>query len=208
MGRPLLRLKDSGCPPFSHQSPTFLFKESSKSRQLVTSNALETLLVRNIYHSILPGTCALQWLPGPLPVSSALGLIATCLPYMALPASVVGRRSVCHIWIGNGRFQSFLRWTTTFCWQKRKKVFKNCKLTSKIIMTLPSIRQIDWFEDHLLYRASSGRIASVFFHFLLFLRPTGGVKHSDSYLVETGMLSAKKALRWIEGSILSNSRNF
>ena len=28
-----------------------------------------------------------------------------------------------------------------------------------------------------------------------FLRPAGGVKHSDSDLVETGMLSAKKALR-------------
>ena len=27
------------------------------------------------------------------------------------------------------------------------------------------------------------------------LRPAGGVKHSDSGLVETGMLSAKKALR-------------
>ena len=27
------------------------------------------------------------------------------------------------------------------------------------------------------------------------LRPAGGVKHSDSDLVETGMLSAKKALR-------------
>ena len=40
------------------------------------------------------------------------------------------------------------------------------------------------------------------------LRPAGGVKHSDSDLVETGMLSAKKALRWIEGSIFSNSRKF
>ena len=40
------------------------------------------------------------------------------------------------------------------------------------------------------------------------LRPEGGVKHPDSDLVETGMLSAKKALRWIEGSILSNSRKF
>ena len=40
------------------------------------------------------------------------------------------------------------------------------------------------------------------------LRPAGGVKHSDSDLVETRMLSAKKALRWIEGSILSNSRKF
>ena len=40
------------------------------------------------------------------------------------------------------------------------------------------------------------------------LRPTGGVKHSDSDSVETGMLSAKKALRWIEGNILSNSRKF
>ena len=38
------------------------------------------------------------------------------------------------------------------------------------------------------------------------LRPAGGVKHSDSDLVETRMLSAKKALRWIESSILSNSR--
>ena len=40
-------------------------------------------------------------------------------------------------------------------------------------------------------------------HFLSFeqklslkhLRPAGGVKHSESDLVETGMLSAKKALR-------------
>ena len=40
------------------------------------------------------------------------------------------------------------------------------------------------------------------------LRPAGGVKHRDSDLVETGMLSAKKALRWIEGSILINSRKF
>ena len=40
------------------------------------------------------------------------------------------------------------------------------------------------------------------------LRPAGGVKHSDSELFETRMLSAKKALRWIEGSILSNSRKF
>ena len=40
------------------------------------------------------------------------------------------------------------------------------------------------------------------------LRPAGGVKHSDSDLVETRVLSAKKALRWIEGSILSNSRKF
>ena len=40
------------------------------------------------------------------------------------------------------------------------------------------------------------------------LRPAGGVNHSDSDLVETGELSAKKALRWIEGSILSNSRKF
>ena len=42
----------------------------------------------------------------------------------------------------------------------------------------------------------------------LCLRPAGGVKHSDSDLVETRMLSAKKALRGIEGSILSNSRKF
>ena len=40
------------------------------------------------------------------------------------------------------------------------------------------------------------------------LRPAGGVKHSDSDLVETRMLSAKKALRWIEGSILSKSGVF
>ena len=40
------------------------------------------------------------------------------------------------------------------------------------------------------------------------LRPAGGVKHSDSDLVETRMLSAKKALRWIEGSIPNNSRKF
>ena len=40
------------------------------------------------------------------------------------------------------------------------------------------------------------------------LRPAGGVKHSDSDLVETRMLSAKKAFRWIEGSILSNSRKY
>ena len=31
--------------------------------------------------------------------------------------------------------------------------------------------------------------------FKRFLRPAGGVKHSDSDLVETRMLSAKKALR-------------
>ena len=49
---------------------------------------------------------------------------------------------------------------------------------------------------------------SFFIFILWFLRPAGGVKHSDSDLVETGMLSAKKALRWIEGSILSNSRKF
>ena len=40
------------------------------------------------------------------------------------------------------------------------------------------------------------------------LRPAAGVKHPDSDLVETRMLSAKEALRWMEGSILSNSRNF
>ena len=40
------------------------------------------------------------------------------------------------------------------------------------------------------------------------LWPAGGVNHSDSDLVETGELSAKKALHWIEGSILSNSRKF
>ena len=39
------------------------------------------------------------------------------------------------------------------------------------------------------------------------LRPNG-VKQSDSDLVETRMLSAEKALRWLEGSFLSNSRNF
>ena len=42
----------------------------------------------------------------------------------------------------------------------------------------------------------------------IWLRPAGGVKHSDSDLVETRMLSAKKALHWIESSILSNSRKF
>ena len=40
------------------------------------------------------------------------------------------------------------------------------------------------------------------------LRPAGGVNHSDSDLVETGELSANKALRCIGGSILSNSRIF
>ena len=38
--------------------------------------------------------------------------------------------------------------------------------------------------------------------------PAGGVNHSDSDLAEAGKLSAKKALRQIEGSILTHSRNF
>ena len=38
--------------------------------------------------------------------------------------------------------------------------------------------------------------------------PAGGVNHSDSNLAEAGKLLAKKARRWIEGSILSNSRKF
>ena len=41
-----------------------------------------------------------------------------------------------------------------------------------------------------------------------YLRPAGGVKHSDSDLVETGDLLPKKALRWLERSFLNNSRKF
>ena len=38
------------------------------------------------------------------------------------------------------------------------------------------------------------------------LRPAGGVNHPDSISAKVGKLAAKKALRWLEGSILSNSR--
>ena len=41
-----------------------------------------------------------------------------------------------------------------------------------------------------------------------FLRPAGGVNHPDSVLAKVRKLAAKKALRWLEGSILSNSRTF
>ena len=40
------------------------------------------------------------------------------------------------------------------------------------------------------------------------LRPAGGVNHPDSVSAKVGKLAAKKALRWLEGSILSNSRTF
>ena len=38
--------------------------------------------------------------------------------------------------------------------------------------------------------------------------PAGGVNHPDSDLAGPGKLSAKKSLGQVEGSILSNSRNF
>ena len=44
--------------------------------------------------------------------------------------------------------------------------------------------------------------------FFFKLRPTGGVNHPDSVLVKVGKLPAKKALQWLDGSILSNSRKF
>ena len=40
------------------------------------------------------------------------------------------------------------------------------------------------------------------------LRPAGGVNHPDSVLAKVGKLPAKRALRWLDGSILSNSRKF
>ena len=56
-------------------------------------------------------------------------------------------------------------------------------------------------------RTLLGRPARLPFFFIL--RPAGGVKHSDLDLVEIGVPSAKKHFdRWIEGSILSNSKKF
>ena len=44
--------------------------------------------------------------------------------------------------------------------------------------------------------------------FSLRLKPEGGVNYPDSVLAKVDKLPAKKALQWLDGSILSNSRKF
>ena len=82
------------------------------------------------------------------------------------------------------------------------------KRGAKVRNMLVPIHYVGLNNLHIDPHSKPNRSSMVFIHHKDCLRPAGGVKHPDSDLVETGMLSAKKALGWIEGSILSNSRKF
>ena len=90
------------------------------------------------------------------------------------------------------------------CWHR---LFSICYLSKKKRKFTFSAAMVTAFNLSVTEEAK-GKSGETSFLKSVSLRPAGGVNHPDSVSAKVGKLAAKKALRWLEGSILSNSRTF
>ena len=81
-----------------------------------------------------------------------------------------------------------------------------CKKAAFFYLKTPSMPADDLFKFWRFNPDCPGHFLGVILSSLL--RPAAGVSHPDSVLAKVGKLPAKKALRWQDGSILSNFRKF